>query len=153
LRSLHRTNLPVPATPFVGREAELAAVRGLLLEPDVRLLSLTGPGGTGKTRLALQAAAEASDDFPDGVFWVPLAPLRDPALVLSSCADVLSVAQDPTRALVDDLARGLADRRVLVFIDNVEHLLPDAADAAAAFVAACPTVTVVVTSRERLRVP
>src|SRR5262245_22671395 len=152
-RSLHRSNLPVPATPFVGREQELAAVRGLLLEPDVRLLSLTGPGGTGKTRLALKAAADVSDDFPDGVFWTALAPLRDPALVLPAIAEALSVAQDPAGVPVDDLARGLAGRRLLVFIDNVEHLLPDAADAAVAFVTACPTVTVVVTSRERLHVP
>src|SRR5262245_11389456 len=153
LRSLHRSNLPVPATPFVGREQELAAVRGLLLGPDVRLLSLTGPGGTGKTRLALQAAAEVSDDFPEGVFWTGLAPLRDPALVLPAVAEALGVAQDPAGVPVDDLARGLAGRRLLVFIDNVEHLLPDAADAVVAFVTACPTVTVVVTSRERLHFP
>jgi predicted ATPase/class 3 adenylate cyclase len=153
LRSLHRTNLPVPATPFVGRETELAAVRSLLLEPDVRLVSMTGPGGTGKTRLALQAAADVSDDFPDGVFWIPLAPLRDPALVLPAIAEAVTVAQDPTGMPVDDLARELAGRRLLVFIDNVEHLLPDAADAVAAVRTVCPTVTVVVTSRERLRVP
>src|SRR5207247_6204714 len=80
LKSLYRTNLPVPATPFLGREHELAEVLGLL--KGVRLLTLTGPGGTGKTRLGLQAAADASDRYPDGVFWVPLAPLRDPGLVL-----------------------------------------------------------------------
>jgi predicted ATPase len=153
LRTLHRTNLPVPATPFVGREEELAAVRGLLREPEVRLVVLTGPGGTGKTRLALQAAAEASGDFPDGIFWIPLAPLRDPTLVLPAIAETLSVAQDPTGVPVDDLARGLAGLRLLVFVDNVEHLLPDASDAVVAFVTACPTVTVVVTSRERLHVP
>jgi predicted ATPase len=153
LRSLHRTNLPVPATPFLGREAELAAVRGLLLEPEVRLVSLTGPGGTGKTRLAMQAAAEASDDFPDGVFWIPLAPLRDPALVLPTIAEALGVAQDPAGVPADDLARELAGRRLLVFIDNIEHLLPDAADAVVAVGTACPTVTTVVTSRERLQVP
>ena len=76
LKSLYRTNLPIPATPFLGREHELAEVRGLL--EDVRLLTLTGPGGTGKTRLGLQAAAEAAERYPDGLFWVPLAPLRDP---------------------------------------------------------------------------
>src|SRR5262245_17098607 len=105
LRTLHWTNLPVPATPFVGREKELAALSGLLIEADARLVSLTGPGGTGKTRLALQAAAEASDDFPDGVFWIPLAPFRDPARVLPAVAEALSVAQDPAGVPLDDLAR------------------------------------------------
>ena len=90
IRSLYRTNLPVPATPFLGREAELATVVGMLDEPDVRLVSLVGPGGTGKTRLALQAAAEASDAYPDGVFWAPLAPLRDSALVLPTIAAALA---------------------------------------------------------------
>ncbi len=77
LKSLYRTNLPVPATPFLGRERELAEVVTLLNEGG-RVLTLTGPGGTGKTRLALQAVAEASDHYPDGVYWVPLAPLHDP---------------------------------------------------------------------------
>src|SRR2546423_1119584 len=80
LKSLYRTNLPIPATPFLGREHELAEVCGLL--EDARLLTLTGPGGTGKTRLGLQAAAEAAERYPDGIFWVPLAPLRDSQLVL-----------------------------------------------------------------------
>src|SRR5262249_14241208 len=78
---------------------------------------------------------------------------RDPALVLPACAEALSVVQDPAGGPVDDLARGLAGRRLLVFIDNVEHLLPDAADAVAAFVTACPTVAIVVASRERRRLP
>src|SRR5207249_2731426 len=80
LKSLYRTNLPIPATPFLGREHELAEVCGLL--EDARLLTLTGPGGTGKTRLGLQAAGEAAERYPDGIFWVPLAPLRDSELVL-----------------------------------------------------------------------
>ena len=80
LKTLYRSNLPVPATPFLGRDAELAEAVGRLLDPNTRLLTLTGPGGTGKTRLALQAAAEAADHFPDGITWIPLAPLRDPAL-------------------------------------------------------------------------
>src|SRR5262245_8362146 len=84
LKSLYRTNLPIPATPFLGRERELVEVVDLLTKDDVRLLTLIGPGGTGKTRLALQAAAEASESFTDGVYWVPLAPLRQPALILSS---------------------------------------------------------------------
>ena len=153
IRSLHRTNLPVPATPFLGREEELAAVVGMLGEPDVRLVSLVGPGGTGKTRLALQAAAEASDAYPDGVFWAPLAPLRDPALVLPAVAAALSVMEGKDSSPVDDLARALAGRRLLVLVDNVEHLMPDAADLVGAFVEACPTVTTVVTTRERLQLP
>ena len=95
LKSLYRTNLPIPATPFLGRERELVEVVGLLTKDDVRLLTLTGPGGTGKTRLALQAAAEASESFPDGVYWVPLAPLREPALILSSLARALAVSEEP----------------------------------------------------------
>ena len=78
LKSLYRTNLPVPATPFLGREAELAEVVELLTRDGLRLLTLTGPGGTGKTRLALQAVAEASDRYPGGVWWVPLAPFAIP---------------------------------------------------------------------------
>jgi predicted ATPase/class 3 adenylate cyclase len=153
IRSLHRTNLPVPATPFLGREEELAAVAGMLGEPEMRLLSLVGPGGTGKTRLALQASAEASDGYPDGVFWVPLAPLRDPALVLPTVAAALSVREWRDGSPVDDLAQALARRRLLLFVDNVEHLLPDAADLLGAFVEACPAVTTIVTTRERLQLP
>jgi predicted ATPase/class 3 adenylate cyclase len=153
LRSLHRSNLPVPATPFLGREAELAAVVALLRQSGMRLVSLVGPGGTGKTRLGLQAAAEASDSYPDGVFWASLAPLRDPALVLPTVAAALGVSEERDGSAVDDLAQGLAGRRPLVLIDNVEHLLPDAAETLASFVTACPEVTIVLTSRERLQIP
>jgi len=151
LKTLYRSNLPVPATPFLGRERELGEVTGRLSDPETRLLTLTGPGGTGKTRLALQAAAEVSDGFPDGVFWVALAPLRDPALVVGSVAQALelteSAGEDPTAAL----ARTLVGKRVLVVLDNVEHLLPDAAAELAALAAACPTLRLLVTSRERLQ--
>jgi predicted ATPase/class 3 adenylate cyclase len=153
IRSLHRTNLPVSATSFLGREDELAAVVGMLGEPDVRLVSLVGPGGTGKTRLALQVAAEASDAYPDGVFWAPLAPLRDPALVLPAVAAALSVVEGKESSPVDDLARALAGRRLLVLVDNVEHLMPEAAAVVGAFVEACPTITTIVTTRERLQLP
>jgi predicted ATPase len=153
IRSLHRTNLPVPATPFLGREEELAAVVGMLGEPDVRLVSLVGTAGTGKTRLALQAAAQASDAYPDGVFWAPLAPLRDPALVLPAVAAVLGVKEAKDSSPVDDLAQALAGQRLLVLVDNLEHLMPDAADLVGAFVEACPSVTTVVTTRERLQLP
>ena len=153
LKSLYRTNLPVPATPFLGRETEVATVAAMLGEPGVRLVSLVGPGGTGKTRLALQAAAEVSGAYPDGVFWAPLAPLRDSSRLLPTVAAALGVSEGKDSSPVEDLARALAGRRLLVFVDNLEHLLPDAAEALDAFVAACPTVTTVVTTRERLQLP
>ena len=143
LKSLYRTNLPVPATPFLGRERELGEVVELLAPDDARLLTLTGPGGTGKTRLALQAAGLAADAYPEGVFWIPLAPLRDPALVLASAAQVLGSK--------NGLAEHVADKAMLCLFDNFEHVV-DAAPELAELVAACPNLDVLVTSRERLRV-
>ncbi len=90
-------NLPLQPTPFLGREREVGEVVALLRRPDVRLLTLTGPGGTGKTRLALQAAAELLDGFADGVFFVPLAPLADPALVPSAIASALAIREEADR--------------------------------------------------------
>jgi predicted ATPase/class 3 adenylate cyclase len=153
LKSLYRSNLPVPATSFLGREKELAEVVSMLMKPGARLVSLTGPGGAGKTRLGLQAAADASDGFPDGVFWVPLAPLRDPRRISSEVVSALGVRELAGGSALDDLRQGLAEKRSLVFLDNAEHLLPQAASLVGDFVSACPTVTVAVTSRERLRVP
>jgi len=143
LKSLYRTNLPVPATAFLGREDELREVLSLLSREDGRLLTLTGPGGTGKTRLALQAAAEAAESFPDGIWWVPLAPLRDPALVLETAAQVV--------ASKNGLAEHIADKAMLCLFDNFEQVV-DAGAELAELVAACPNLEVLVTSRERLRV-
>jgi predicted ATPase/class 3 adenylate cyclase len=143
LKSLHRTNLPVPATPFLGRERELSEVVELLAADAARLLTLTGPGGTGKTRLALQAAGLASEAYPDGVFWIPLAPLRDPALVLASAAQTLGSK--------DGLTEHIADKAMLCLFDNFEQVVK-AAPELAALVGACPNLDVLVTSRERLRV-
>jgi predicted ATPase/class 3 adenylate cyclase len=150
LRSLYRTNLPLPATPFLGRERELREVAALLGREDVRLLTLTGPGGAGKTRLGLQSAAEAADSYPDGVRWVALAEVRDPSLVLAAVAQALEVTEEPARALPDVLAMELAGKRVLVLLDCVEHLLPDAVvDIGLLRDIAGPVV--LVTSRERLQ--
>jgi predicted ATPase len=145
-----RTNLPVPATPFLGRQRELAEVVGLLTRDDVRLLTLTGPGGTGKTRLALQAAAEATNQFPDGITWVPLAPLRDPSLVLSTLAHAHGVKEQAGTPLAQGLAGALRGKRCLLLLDNAEHLLPDVAKAVSVL-REVDGPTVLVTSRERLQ--
>jgi len=121
LNSLHQTNLPVPVTRFLGRQRELAEVEALLTRDGGRLLTLTGPGGTGKTRLALQAAAEVAEDFPGGVWWVPLAALRDPALVLPSAAQVLGAQ--------DGLVEHVGDRSLLLILDNFEHVVEAAEEA------------------------
>ena len=144
LSSLRQTNLPVPATAFLGRQRELEEVTTLLGSGGARLLTLTGPAGAGKTRLALQAAAEASDRFPDGVFWATLAPLRDPKLVLEAAAQALEAR--------NGLADRIADRRLLLFLDNFEHLI-DAAGELAELLATCPNLQLLVTSRELLRLP
>ena len=144
LHSLRRTNFPIPATPFLGRDRELAEVADLLGREDVRLLTLTGPAGTGKTRLALQAAAEASSAFPDGVFWAPLAALGDPKLVLPAASQAVGAR--------DGIAEWIADRRILLLLDNFEHLMEAVGDVAG-LVGSCPNLHVLVTSREVLRVP
>ena len=141
LKTLHQTNLPVPATPFLGRERELGEVLRLL--GSSRVLTLTGPGGTGKTRLAIQAAAEAAEEFPAGVWWVPLSTLNDPSLVRDSIAQVLDAK--------GELAEHIADKELLLLLDNLEHLL-DAAPELAALVERCGGLRLLATSREPLRV-
>jgi predicted ATPase/class 3 adenylate cyclase len=152
LKSLNRTNLPVPATPFLGRRRELDEVVSLARRADVRLLTLTGPGGTGKTRLALQAAAELSDEFPDGVWWIPLAAIRDPSLVLPAVAKAVGVTEEWGGELAATLAAHLDGKRMLVVLDNAEHLLPVLADELSAVAAACPSLDLLLTSRERLQI-
>jgi predicted ATPase/class 3 adenylate cyclase len=142
LKSLYRTNLPAPATPFLGRERELSEVAALLGRPTVRLLTLTGVGGSGKTRLGLQACAVASEEFPDGVYWVPLGSLRDPRLVLEAAAVALDAK--------GNLGAQIGARRLLLFFDNFEHL-PEAASEIAQLLANCPNLSVLVTSRAPLR--
>jgi predicted ATPase/class 3 adenylate cyclase len=150
LRSLRDVRLPVPATPFLGRQDEVERVVELLTGDDLRLLTLTGPGGTGKTRLALQAAAEASDRFPDGTWFIPLAPLRDPALVLAAIASALELKEQPGQDLRETLVAGLREKHPLLVLDSLEHLLPAAADEIGALTAATHA-TLLVTSRERLQ--
>jgi len=143
LTSLRGTNLPVPSTPFLGRERELGEIVDLVSLSGVRAVTLTGPGGTGKTRLAAQAAGELRRLFPDGVWWVPLTSLRDPALVLPTAGQAVGAN--------DGLAEHIADRSTLLVFDNFEHVV-DAATDVAALLTACPRLAVLVTSREPLHI-
>jgi predicted ATPase/class 3 adenylate cyclase len=143
LKSLHQTNLPIPSTPFLGREKELAEVIGLLSQDGIRLLTLTGPGGTGKTRLAAQAAGTLASEYPHGVWWVPLAQLRDPELVLTTAAQTLGAKVG--------LADHIADRSMLLLFDNFEQVVEAAADLSG-LLTSCPNLDLLVTSREPLHV-
>jgi predicted ATPase/class 3 adenylate cyclase len=140
-------NLPVQLTSFVGRARELSEVKQLLAE--ARLLTLTGPGGTGKTRLALQAAGEMTADFRAGLFFVALAPVSDPRLVASTMAQSISLAETPGRSVVDSLKDYLQSKPVLLVLDNFEQVIA-AAPLVAELLAACPQVKFLVTSREGL---
>jgi predicted ATPase len=142
LKTLYQTNLPVPATPFLGREDELATVGDLLADADLRLLTLIGAGGSGKTRLALQAAGAAADGYPGGVWWVPLAPVDDPEAVFESAAGALGIS--------GSLEEAIGDRTLLLLLDNFEHLI-EAAPRLSPLLATCPNLDLVVTSRERLQ--
>ena len=150
LKSLYRTNLPIPATAFLGRERELREVVELLEREDARLVTLTGPGGTGKTRLTLQAAAEASDGFPDGVHWIPLAPLRDETAVGATFAQALEVRDRPGIEIGTSIVASLSTKRSLIVVDNCEHLVAGVAELVGQLVGGCPNVVVVASSRERL---
>ena len=146
-----RTNLSSQPTSLVGREREIGELSGLLRSTDVRLVTLTGTGGTGKTRLAVQAAAELLADF-DSVFFVDLAPLGDPDLVPARVAQTLGVVDMPGESVVEGLARHLRDRRLLLVLDNFEHLL-EAAPALVKLTAAATAVKLLVTSRATLGLP
>jgi non-specific serine/threonine protein kinase len=145
-------SVPRPRTALVGREAEMAAARALLLEDTVPLLTLTGPGGVGKTRLALALAHAVAPAFAAGVVWVELAPLADPDLVPATVAAALGLVPAPDRSLAAQLAAALRDRPALLLLDNVEHLAPAVAALVALLLAACPTLQVLATGRAPLHV-
>ncbi len=144
-------NLPVQFTPFIGREQEVSAVQHLLQRAGLRLLTLTGPGGTGKTRLGLQVAAGLSEVFPDGVFFVNLAPISNPDLVVPTIAQALDVKEVADQTLQDLLISFLREKQVLLLLDNFEQVV-GAGVHVTVLLAACPQLKVLVTSREALHV-
>ena len=142
LKTISNTNLPRPASSFVGREHEVADI-GALLNDGARLVTLTGPGGSGKTRLAIEAAAELVPDFRNGVFWVDLAPLRDPTLVTATIGQNIGAK--------DGLAEHIGARQMLLVLDNLEQVVA-AAPELSTLLSACPNLRLLDTSRELLRV-
>jgi predicted ATPase/class 3 adenylate cyclase len=143
LRTISNTNLPVPLSSFVGREQEVTEVVSLVRDEAARLVTLAGPGGTGKTRLAVEAAAELVSEFGAGVFWIGLAPVRDPALVVDTIVQTLGAKQE--------LAAHIGEKQLLLVLDNLEQVVESAVELVA-LLRACPNLRLLVTSRELLRV-
>jgi len=143
-------NLPAQSTLFIGREHDIRAIKERLANPQLRLLTLSGTGGTGKTRLALQVAADMVDDFEQGVFFIPLATLSDPGLVLQTIAQAFGVREAAGRPLQELLRTHLRDQQILLVLDNFEQVI-DAAPLVSDLLAAAPRLKVLVTSRELLR--
>src|SRR5580692_1859095 len=144
-----RISLPKPLTSFIGRERELAQAKRLLAASY--LVTLTGPGGSGKTRLCIALAAEVAGDYPDGVYFVPLAPVRDPGLVPSTIAQSLGLQDARDRPLMDHLVSQLNERQVLLVLDNFEHLLAGA-PAVARLLRETSALRILVSSRSSLRI-
>src|SRR3984957_15731098 len=150
LKAFAATNLPVQLTSFVGRDAEGTQLRELLAQN--RVLTLTGAGGGGKTRLAIQVAAAMAGEFSDGVWYVDLAPITDPDLVAVTVARALGLPDQPGRSTMDTVLRFVRDRQMLVVLDNCEHLLDASAELVVAVLSGAPRLTVLATSREAIGV-
>ncbi|HBY97938.1 MAG: tetratricopeptide repeat protein [Ardenticatenaceae bacterium] len=144
-------NLPLQLTTFIGREREMAEVKHLLA--TTRLVTLTGAGGCGKTRLALEVAAGVVEEFASGVWWVELAALADPALVPQAVASALGLHEQPGRARAEMLTSHLRSRHLLVVLDNCEHLIEACAHLASTLLGACPNLRILATSRQPLNIP
>lgn len=145
-----RHNLPIPVSSFIGREREIAEVKRLI--ESSRLITLTGAGGSGKTRLALQVAGQVLDQFPEGVWFISFAPLSEPTLVQQTIASALKVRENPSQPLIQTLADYLHSKKLLLLFDNCEHLIAECAQTAERLLQACPQLHIMVTSREALSI-
>jgi hypothetical protein len=143
-------NLSLPRTVFIGREREISQVKALV--KNSRLVTLTGFGGVGKTRLSIQAAYELLDEIPEGIWWVELAPISDPERVVDAIAEVLSVREQADRALIETLENELCDDKRLLILDNCEHMIEACARLADRLLSHCVNLHILTSSREPLRV-
>ncbi len=150
-RGTRITNLPMPLTSFIGREREIPELARLL--QTTRLLTLTGTGGSGKTRLAIHLAAQLADQFKDSAWWVELAALRDPALVLQAIAKTFGVRETPQQSLLEAVTRFLQSKQLLMVLDNCEHLLDACAQISETLLTHCPDLHILATSRQALNIP
>ncbi len=147
------SNLPTMVTSLIGREKEIAEVHDYLLRRDVRLVTLVGPPGIGKTRLSIESARTVLPDFPNGVFFVALAPLDNPTLIAVTVAQAMSYVGAGNISTVEQLKEGIGNKQLLIVLDNCEHLIEDVAALASALLSVCPRLKILASSRESLRVP
>jgi predicted ATPase/transcriptional regulator with XRE-family HTH domain len=148
-----RSNLPATVTSLIGREREIAEVHNYLSRDGIRLVTLIGPPGIGKTRLSIESARISVQDFPAGVFFIALAPLDDPSLIALTVAQALNFVEMNHQSATEQLADGIRDKQMLLVLDNCEHLIGDVAALVSFLLSTCPLLKILTTSRESLRIP
>jgi len=151
--ALPRSNLPASVTSFIGREEELSLVREYVADANIRLITLIGPPGIGKTRLGLQVTRGSLSDFADGVFFVPLAPLENSSQITPAIFQALGYIESKNQFTIEQLVKGIGGKQMLIMLDNLEHLIEDSTSLISRLLSACPRLKILATSRESLRVP